>query len=113
MKKILLVLLVGLVGVCFADSGWWTKERIESFHGGMLVGQKITAVAYCDTEKEAEKICGCYIMDYNRVATDMPDDDIPEERWLIVFLEYEQDLPKFAIYHFIPHGPVETYIIFW
>lgn len=113
MKKMLLVLLVSLFGLSFGDVGWWTKERIESFNGGKFDGHKITAIAYCDTEWEAQKLCEVYSFSRYKIGIETPDMDISEEMWVVVFLEYSDTGPKIAVYHYITHGPVEFYAIFW
>lgn len=112
MKKLVLAIMLGLIGSCFADTVWLTKDQIVTYFGEKINGVKITAVAFCETKKEAEKACGSLILQSDKVGTEMPDEPTEIEFWAVVFLEYAVDTPKFVAYHYIPHGPCEYYIVF-
>ena len=112
MKKLIAVFILVLMTFSLsASTVWLSREQIEFSEMTSFAGINVKACAICTTKEEVEKLCHIENLD-DHFSNIIGTSEAKTECYTVGFLELTKGCPRMFVYHFIPQGQVELYLIY-
>ena len=112
MKRLFVIFAVMFMSLsAFADVTWLSKEDIEDFQSTINFDIEVLAIAKCDSQEEAEKVCKVYSLDEFFLKT-ITTNNRGLNNYTVIFIDGGPDYPRIFVYHYMYEGQVEIFMLF-
>lgn len=113
MKRLLTVFITLLLSVAsYAEVTWFSRSEVKSFQQTAGENVNITSIASCDTQNEVEELCGIDNLDRFYVRTSYAQVE-GLDFYAVVYTVNSRNITTVIIYHYLPSGYVEMFMIFY
>lgn len=113
MKRLFIVLIALILSVsAYAEVTWFSRSEVKSFRQTVGEDVNITSIASCDTQNEVEELCDIDNLDRFYVRTSYAQAE-GLNFYAVVYTVNSRNITTVFIYHYLPSGYVEMFMVFY